>query len=594
MKSYYFNFFSLLVIAALGVIVYSNTFHSPFHYDDRLFIVDNHAIRDIQDLPNIWRFYPCRFMVLFSIALNYHCHQLDVSGYHLFNIAVHLCSAFLVWGLVLLTLSVPAMKKDTISGHARLIALLAGLVFVSHPVQTEAVTYIWQRSSSMAALFYLASLCFYVKSRLLSDTQSSGRGISQRIYYIGAALTAMAAMFTKETAITLPLMILLYEFTFLKDQGPWNWKPLLPFLLSIFVIPLTTLLTHSQKVPYIQGSVNVPGGMSSMQYILTQFRVMWTYIRLDFLPFNQNLDYDYHISKSIFELPTLLSFLFLIVVLLAAQRLFSKHRFISFSILWFFLALIPEAMPFPIKDVIFEHRLYLPLAGYSMFLVSSAYYLFGKNMIKVMVIALTAIIACNSFLTYQRNKIWMDDMALWNDTIQKSPHKARPYYNRGDIYQNQGNFSQALSDYTKAIDIDPTFVQAYNNRGLIYDNQGDFSGAISDYNKAIEIDPQHVLTYNDRGNLYGKQGLLTLAIFDYNKAIEIDPQYAQAYNNRGATYRAQGNFVQAVSDFTKAIEIDPHFAQAYDNRAEAYFQLKEDDKAWADVHQFNILKQAYN
>ena len=121
------------------------------------------------------------------------------------------------------------------------------------------------------------------------------------------------------------------------------------------------------------------GHISSMQYLLTQFRVMVTYIRLLFLPLNQNLDYDYPISQSLFELPTLISFLFLIIILFFAKRLFSKYRLVSFSIFWFFLTLLPESSLFPIKDVIFEHRLYLPLVGYSMFLVSGVYYLIREE-----------------------------------------------------------------------------------------------------------------------------------------------------------------------------------------------------------------------
>ena len=156
---------------------------------------------------------------------------------------------------------------------------------------------------------------------------------------------------------------------------------LIPFLLTLFIIPVTMLFTHNQSIDShemhsaIEGSADI----SSMHYLLTQFRVMVTYIRLLFLPLNQNLDYDYPISKSLFELPALISFLFLITILFFAKRLFSKYRLVSFSIFWFFLTLLPESSLFPIKDVIFEHRLYLPLVGYSMFLVSGVYYLFRKE-----------------------------------------------------------------------------------------------------------------------------------------------------------------------------------------------------------------------
>ena len=128
-----------------------------------------------------------------------------------------------------------------------------------------------------------------------------------------------------------------------------------------------------------------------------------------------------------------------------------------------------------------------------------------------MVIALTMIIACNSVLTYQRNKVWKDEFTLWDDTVRKSPHKARPYNNRGIVYDKQGNFTQAMSDFNKAIEINPNYAEAYNNRGIIYDKQGNFTQAMSDYNKAIELNPNYAEAYNNRG------------LSTTNKAISLKP-----------------------------------------------------------------------
>jgi hypothetical protein len=166
------------------------------------------------------------------------------------NLIIHLFTAILVWWLTLLTFSTPAIKKESISRHANVLALFAGLIFVSHPLQTEAVTYIVQRAACMAALFYLLSLCLYVKSRLLQNAVIPAKaGIQNKndtiyFYYISSLLTAILAMFTKENAISLPLMILLYEFSFLKTTRDINWRHLIPFFLTLLVIPLTALLTE--------------------------------------------------------------------------------------------------------------------------------------------------------------------------------------------------------------------------------------------------------------------------------------------------------------------------------------------------------------
>ena len=227
---------SIILITSLGIIVYSNTFFCSFQFDDWHYIVGNSFITSFQNLLTHWQFYPCRFITFLSIVLNYHFNGLNVFGYHLFNLAIHLASAILVWWLTILTLSTPAMKEDKITEHAHLIALLIGLVFVSHPLGTESVTYIWQRATSMAAMFYLASLCLYVKARLfvcgpgacLSPSEQTADH-KDRPYYIASLIMAVMAMFTKENTVTLPLMILLYEFSFFKFKKISNLKYLFPF-----------------------------------------------------------------------------------------------------------------------------------------------------------------------------------------------------------------------------------------------------------------------------------------------------------------------------------------------------------------------------
>jgi protein O-mannosyl-transferase len=532
------------IIFCLGILVYSNTFLCSFHFDDLPSIVGNLSIRNIHHLQAIWNFLPRRFILYLSIALNYHFNGLNVFGYHLFNLAVHLVSAVLVWWLTILTFSTPAMKGQRIASHAGIIALFAGLVFVAHPIQTQAVTYIVQRAASMAAMFYLASLCLYVKSRCHCER-------SEAIFYTGSFITAILAMFTKETAITLPLMILLYEYCFLEI----NWRRAAPFLLTIFIIPITMLLTETGAARLHQ--LQSEPGISSIHYLLTQFRVMLTYVRLVFLPIHQNVDYDYPVFKSIFELPVLTGLIFLMAIFYCAKRLFSKYRLVSFSIFWFFLTLLPESSLLPIKDVIYEHRLYLPMVGFSIFLVSSMYYVFveyrhseseGRRISRYL-IALTMIIACYSVLTYERNKVWKDEFTLWDDTIQKSPHKPRAYINRALARYDQGDLAQAMSDYNKAIETDPNYPDAYYNRGLEYYRQGELPQAFS----------------------------------DFNKVIEIDPGFADAYNNRGLVYFYQGSFSKAISDYSKAIAINPDYAGAYNNRAIVYYRLRQYDKAWGDV-----------
>ena len=528
MKPSYIKLFSIIAISCLGLIVYSNTFQCSFHLDDQFSIVGNLLIRNIYNLRNIWDFWPSRFITCFTFALNYQIHQLNVLGYHIFNLIIHLGSAILVWWLMLLTFSTPALDNNRIIKYANLIALFAGLIFISHPIQTQGITYIHQRAASMATLFYLISLNLYVKFRLL--LQKGGSRVTLRYYYSFSLASAIIAMFTKEITITLPLMICLYELSFFRTKRAINWKYLFPFLLTMLVIPLTLLLT--KFVNYFGGMRCTTefsfGTTSPWQYLLTQFRVMVTYIRLVFLPFNQNLDYDYPTAITLLSLPVLVSLFFLISILILAVRLFRNYKLISFGIFWFFLTHLPESSIMPQPDIIFEHRLYLPMVGYSIFLVSGLYYLFKEKRVKITVLVLCLLVIFYSILTFQRNKVWEDEFTLWSDAVRKSPYKARTYFNRGKAYQKKGNYNQAIADYNQAIQINSNYADAYNNRGNIYLDKGEFDQAISDYNKAIKLNSK------------------------FAKIIKSNLGYSLPYYNRAAAYYFKQEYDLAWEDLHKA------------------------------------------
>ena len=577
-----YRLFVLISIIACGFLIYSNTFTCSFHFDDQTSIVQNRAIRNILDLRAIWNFWPDRFITYLSVAFNYHFHQLNVVGYHLFNLVVHLTSSILVWWFVLLTFSTPVMKGEKIAQHADILAFFAGMIFLTHPIQTQAVTYIIQRASSLAALLYLASLSFFIKSRLL---QQQGRNpAASRLFYCGSLIAAAMAMFTKAPAITLPFMALLYEIYFLKSKKEDKRKYPVLLLLTVFIIPLTFFLTKSVDFVHMKRTVEIPADISSLQYLLTQSRVMVTYLRLFFFPINQNFIYDYKIAGSLLDLHVLASLIFLFSILAIAFKLFRKNRLISFGIFWFFLTLLPESSFIPIRDVIFEHRLYLPAAGFSLFLTSLIYYLFKNSTLKSVIIALLIITSCYAILTYRRNFIWKDELTLWNDVVLKSPDREIAYNQRGDAYMDLDNIPEALNDYNKAIEINPDYADAYNNRGNVYKAQGKIQRALDDFNKVIEIEPNPADAYNNRGNVYKEQGDIQQALADYNKAIEIDPGLEGIYVNRASIYKVQGKIQQALADYNKAIEINPNRASIYNNRGNIYKNQGKIQLALADYN----------
>ncbi len=190
---------------------------------------------------------------------------------------------------------------------------------------------------------------------------------------------------------------------------------------------------------------------------------------------------------------------------------------------------------------------------------------------------------------YYNQNNFTQAMSDFNKALEINPNCAPAYSNRGFLYDKQGNFTQAITDYNKALEIDSNYAPAYNNRGALYEKQGNLTQAMFDYNKAIKINPNYEPAYNNRGALYEKQDNLTLAISDCTKAIEIDPNDAMAYYNLGLIYATQGNLTQAMSNYNKAIEINPNDAKAYYYRAMDYSFLKEYDNAWSDLHKSKAL-----
>jgi hypothetical protein len=406
------NLLSILLIAALAVIIYSNSFYNSFHFDDTPSIVENYAIHrfDIQEIFST----SSRPILGLTFALNYYFGKLNVFGYHLVNLMLHIANGVMLYFILLWTINPPPLPNPPPQGgragegvfsadtstNFRL-PLYASLIFIAHPIQTQAVTYIVSRSSVLATTFYLLSLLLFIKAfdeRSKNDNppipplEKGGEGgfvqmiestdqhaLSSNLYFLGAFLASCLGMGTKQIAATLPLMLLIYDFYFI-SKG--NWKVLKGHYkvhLAMFsTLAIVLYLSFSGLQTYISfdyaKGVPMPqeGPITSFQYFLTQLHVIPYYIRLLFVPTNLNLDYDWPITRNI-DLPTLLFFVLLTSIIVIAIMLFRKARLVSFGIIWFFVTLSVTSSFIVIYDVIFEHRLYLPSIGFSIviaFLIS--------------------------------------------------------------------------------------------------------------------------------------------------------------------------------------------------------------------------------
>ena len=575
---------SILTILLIGILCYANSLHGPFVFDDIGYIQGNIKIRDLLNLKDIWHSLPdpSRFIGMWTFALNYALGKYNVFGYHLFNLFIHLTNAVLVWWLVQCLGDIPKLATRYTRNDINWISFIAAGIFVAHPLQTEAVSYIAQRFASLATLFYLLSCCLYIKGRAGSRRRA--------VFLAGSALSALTGMFTKQIVMTLPVMILCIEFLFIHPPAAggkrgWKipWKIVIPICLFLLVVPALYSFNVAARF-YPEGAVtsgshrNDP--LSTPIYLMTQFRVIPTYLRLFIFPIGQNLLYDFRSSLHFWAPKTLGGFVFLSGLFGAGIYLLRRNPLLGFGILWFFITLAVESSIIMIKHVIFEHRCYLPSFGFCLFVAVGLVTVMQDKRKRAATVAL--ILLTLGYLTFQRNVVWQDDLALWKDGIEKSPHKSRPYMNLGIALMGRGQYLESIAQFTTAIKNNHVNYGAYSNRGTSYFALGRYNQALADFNKALEINPKYTEAYINRGNYYGKIKDYARSIQDYNKALELNPQSPEALVDRGNRYAHMGRFDLALKDYNQALAYSPKFAQALNNRGDLYEHLKDYDRALAD------------
>ena len=602
----------IALIILLGCLIYSNTLHAPFAFDDVSYIAENPALKDPRYFidpalveraiaarhidPN----FKSRTVGMFSFALNYTLHGLNVPGYHLVNILIHVLNGLLVYHLVLLTLRTRFFANRAGSVRAvrsgGLIALFAALLFVSHPVQTQAVTYLSQRFSSLATLFCLLSLVLYVLARRTVEggggvgNGNGGAGIRSWRFlapYGASFVAAVLAMKTKEMAFTFPAIIALYEFLFLSGDKRRRLIYLLPLLLTMFIVPATVLAAREQYVDMARLSESLAvkeGANPALTYLLTQFRVIVTYFRLLVLPVDQNVDYDYPEYTTLFRAPVLLSLLFLLAVIGLAVVLYRRStreeernaawlRLAAFGIFWFFLALMVESSIVPLKDLIFEHRLYLPSIGIFLSLVSAGEIvrsLLGPARAGRMTVFLVMLVGVWSVTAYARNEIWGGTVRLWQDAVRKSPNKARPRLNLAGGLQKSGRTAEAIGEMKEAIRLDPRSPDAYRNLGLAYIQEGDYAAALPIVQNAVAVDEKDATLHGNLGLVYQKLDRLSEAEKELLTAIKLERDLASAYSNLAIVYLKQKRLPEALAAITEAVRIEPENVHYHFNCGNAY------------------------
>ena len=558
-----------LLLAGVG-LVYCNSLQGSFHYDDFHSIVENPHIRDS---ANSWAFFsdPSLFSVdpdkamyrplpLLSYTFNYAFGAYQVLGYHLFNIGIHLLCSLLVWRL--------GLKL----GFGDSGGLLAALLFALHPLATEPVNYISSRSESMGALAYLGGFWSYLSWR------SAAAAAPRRGWYLASLAAFVAGLLSKSIAITLPAVLLAYEFCMGAGSTRWaRLKPLLPYHLGYWLLGAAYLLLIQQL---LRAALDSPVRTLDVQ-IWTQLKALVFYAKLSAMPVGLNVEHQFAAATTPAHTAVLLSALVLISAIWAAWRGVSRGA--SFWLLWVGLSLAPTLLV-PLNVLVNEHRLYLPVAALAL-LGGRAWAGLGSRC--ALRYALAAGLILFGVLSFQRNAFWENELSLWQDAVAKSPRMPRAQVHLGNALRQLGQLPGARAAYEAALDLDADHRAARTNLGNLYYEAAatDSSGArqfylraAQHYQQVLDVDPTYREALNNLGGVLEVLGRAEEAMAVYGRALAAHPNFAPAYFNLGQLKIRENDFAAGIGFLKRGVELEPT-ASSYFELGNAYVRQQDLEQA---------------
>jgi len=563
-------FFLLWILVFL---IYSNTLHAEWHFDDYQNILENQNIRtqnlSFQSLSKALthssdvRIY--RPLSYLSFALNWHFDRYDVFGYHLVNIFIHFLSAGILFLTIMALLKTPVLL-GRFSGSESFIALLAATLWAVNPIQTQAVTYIVQRMTLLASLFYLLSIYCYLKARLQPIIRP------KILFFVGCCLSFLFGIASKENALMLPMALLLVEIVFFQDMADPRVRR---FFLGAIAAGGVLVLVLGFVLFLREDPLSIFNGYNNRfftlpQRLMTQPRVLIFYLSQIFYPSPTRLclEHDFSVSTSLVTPWTTLPAALLVIALIAAGILrIRKNPVLSFAVLFFFLNHLIEASVIPL-ELVFEHRNYLP----SLFLFLPAAvgikWLFDFYRVKsrpfyhvliTFVVLLLIGLGCG---TYVRNRVWETEYSLWTDANRKAPGFNRPVHNLAwTYYERIGRYDLAIWLYRKAATLKVQRLshraKAFNNIGMIYYRLGDYETAAHNLQKARKMYPRSETIRFHLALTFDRQQKWEQSLRLLNPLLKKHPKNFEYQNLKGTILLQTGKPTEALAIFRKCLKLYP-------------------------------------
>jgi len=647
------KYYLAALVALATVIVYLNALQNEFAgvWDDNAYIVENVAIRSLDPAFFRWAFldfYASNWHPLtwLSHAVDYAFWGLNPMGHHLTSIILHAINTFLVVLLATRLLESRANGLNGLNGlnkRTLIAAGVAGLLFGLHPVHVESVAWVSERKDLLCAFFFLLSIMAYVKyagsrQSLVGSQQSKNEAkdetgwknfLTNKQYILSLGFFVLALM-SKPMAVTLPFVLLLLDWhpfgriRSVKTLWSAAVEKLPFFALSLASSVLTILAQRGGDA--VSSLDAVPLSIR----LLVAAKALIAYLGKMLLPLNLSPFYPYPREVSLFSVEYMSAIILVIGITTACLVLAAKQKAWLSAWGYYVVTLLPVLGIVQVgSQAMADRYTYLPSLGPFLVLGCAAAWTSEKALAVKKGAALTKasgaasaviLVVLLSFLAIRQTAVWRNSIGLWTHVIDKASEKVPLIYvNRGAAFQLSGLLDDAMADFNRAIDVDPSayrayvalgtvleqrgqfdqaiavvdraiamnpgYPEAYRNRGVLHDKMGQYDRAIADYTKAISLKPSFYEAFNSRGLAFAKTGRFDLAIADYDATIGINPRHIGVFQNRGIAYTLIGSYDRALEDFNTAIRLDRNDATAYFNRGSFHRRLGNADRALADLRQ---------
>ncbi|HEX4228350.1 MAG TPA: tetratricopeptide repeat protein [Bryobacteraceae bacterium] len=539
-----------LATAALIVafLIYGPALNGPFLFDDRyLPFLDRHLI----GRPFSAWLIGLRPFVNLSFWFNAAISGSDTWSYHALNVVLHAANSVLVFVIARWFLR----RVNTPADRLNLLSAIAGALFLAHPLQSEAVAYITGRSETLAVFFFYAAFALFLYRR---------KGGIRWLSALGVLALFAAAQLTKEYAIVFPLLLLLTDWLFPEEQAltaiaavKRNWR--------LYGLLVAGAAIGAFLIVRVLKSTNSAGfhlkAAGPWQYLLTECRAIWVYLRLVLLPFGQNVDADFPFSRGLTPLAAA-ALLGLVALTVAAFIFRKRYTLAAFGFFATLLCLAPTSSFLPLSDPFAEHRMYLPMFG--VVLITLDFLRRWKVERSRLLSAASVVLLLCAYLTYARSALWGDEIALWQNALDGSPQKVRPRFQLAFSYYRAGRCANAVDEYQKAAQLKPPSLELLQDWGEAADCAGDERQALALFRQAERLHTNIGLVESQIGMVLAKQKRYDAALAELDKAQQRAPGLAPIYAYRGNIYFAQGAYVKAVAAFQRALQIDGQNRMAID------------------------------